>query len=424
MSIAVEQTVADVGAAPGELSLSFRAGSGSTRLWVRTETAVTPPGDAILPLVLMPAMRRGGRLRVEAEVGPRVLRNASEFGAVQAAWSRSWPFPAPPLREVEVEAAPRRASPRPPSGRVAAFFSGGVDSWATVLGEPELTDLIFIRGGVDIVPGLQPWQAGLAERVEPVLREVAAARGLTLHVVETNARELSEPLVPWGAYCGGPLAAIALFFEEAFDRVLISTSAEWVNQPRHGAARLVDELWSSERLEIVEAGNCDGRFERTRVLAADPDARRSLRVCWHNPDGIYNCGRCNKCVLTMMTLEALAAREHFETFPPQLDTEQFAAYTPTQGIEVASFAEALAEFRERGRDDLVAVIEPVVRRGEAALGDPGLAAAEQRAEAAEALLAELAGSRSWRLTEPLRLTAARARESVRRRRARRASASS
>ncbi len=406
-----DQVLWQVRREPGELSFRAWIAGAEHQVHVRTETAVTPPADAALALALMPAMRRGGRLRVEGEVSPRVLRGATEFGAIQAAWSGDW-ADGRPLREVEVEAGRRPVEPRAPTGRVAAFFSGGVDSWATILSEPELTDLIFVHG-LDIVPDLLPEQRGLGPEVEAAMREVAAERGLTLHVVETNVRELGEATeLEWQAYCGSPMAAIALFFEPLFDRVLIATDSDHLTQPTIGPARMVDRLWSSERLEVVDQGGALGRFERTRLLAWEPGARRSLRVCWENRGGRYNCGRCRKCHLTTFALEALGVREHFTSFPPELDLDVFAEFTPTREIQIVLYRDLLAGLRECDREDLAARLEPALERGEVALGMKEREQAEDREAAAEAQLAELLGSNSWKLTEPLRRLGSRAKARV------------
>lgn len=247
-------------------------------------------------------------------VSLRILRTQREFQAIQRAWSRGWEFGDPPLKEVEAVAPVRDPEP---TGRVAAFFSGGVDSWSTVLSNPDITDLIFVRG-VDLMPKLAH-QGDLAERVEARLREAAAQLGLPLHVVETNARELSDPLVPWEAYCACPLAAIALFFEPLFGRVLLAGDPDHETQVPSGPSRMVDQLWSTERLEIVDGGGRFSREQRLRRILDHPVVQQTLRVCWENPDGAYNCGRCRKCMLTMISLEAIGARERITSFPAELD---------------------------------------------------------------------------------------------------------
>ncbi|HVQ59162.1 MAG TPA: hypothetical protein VMS60_09695 [Solirubrobacterales bacterium] len=437
--------IADLSASPGELSFEARVGGTSRRIWFRTESEVTPNADAALAACLVPAMRSGGILRMQDPVSPRLLQSQPEYQAIQRAWSREWDFGEPVLREVEVQAPLREPEPSPSGqGRVAAFFSGGVDSYSTVLENPEVTDLIFVRG-LDLLPRIADHRA-LVDEVEQRLRGAAAELGLQLHVVETNIRELSDPIVSWEAYNPSALAAVALFLAPLFERVLIASDTDHATQVPLGSGHMIDQLWSTESLEIADDGGLLGREERMRQIVENPAVRGSLRVCWQNHDGAYNCGRCRKCVLTMIGLEAIGARESVSSFPPQLDLGLLADYEITQPIQLILWEDLLDTTRANGRHDLEQAVEGVVESGKRALhlppsyrvredGPPAakpadasaaefdlealkaaLHEAEGRVEEAEAraaeaegrdaeardLLAIVLGSSSWRLTAPVR----------------------
>lgn len=359
--------IVELSRAPGQLSFEGRIGTRAQQVWIRSQTAVTPPADATLAACLMPAMRSGGALAVPGRVSPRLLRTQREYQAIQRAWSREWQFGHEPLREVEVSASPRAVEVQE-TNRVAAFFSGGVDSWATVLANPDVTDLVFVRG-LDLIPGA-PQHLALADEVEARLRDAAAALGLPIHVVETNVRELSDPLIRWEAYNPSAMAAIALFFEPLFGRILIANDTDHETQVPIGASRLVTQLWSTEQLEIVEDGGRFNREQRLRRIVDHPVVQRTLRVCWENPDGAYNCGRCRKCLLTMVSLEAIGARERITTFPDELDLGLFPNFEITQPISLVLWEDALTTTRETGRADLTRAVEPMVERGRANLGLP------------------------------------------------------
>jgi hypothetical protein len=401
--------ISDLQTGPGELSFDARIAGQTRSIWFRSETEVEPYPEAALAAVLMPAMRSGGRLTMTAPISPRVLRMQREFQGIQQAWSREWAYGDPPLREVEVKAPVRPVERRRPTGRVALFFSGGVDSWSTLLGEDEVTDLIFVRG-LDIL-ARAPHQEGLADRVEARLREAASELGLPLHGVETNARDLSElngpaePVVRWESYYNSALSAVALFLGPLFDRVLISTGLAYRNQSRIGGSWMVDLLWSNEDLEIVDVGGNLGRVERTRRIAAHPLVQKSLRVCWHNPDGAYNCGRCRKCLVTMATLEGFGQLQNFQTFPRKLEREHLellAAQKVQEPLHLDLCEEALEAIRLSGKPELEQALEELVARGRQTLGR----APEDPEATATARLEEVLSSRSWRLTAPLRRLAA------------------
>lgn len=405
-------SVSDLVLSPGLLEFDAWIGPKPHRLWIKGQggeaAEVTPYADSALALGLMPAMREGGVLRVEGEVSPRVMRMQREFQAIQQAWSRSWGPLRVPLRDVTVEAG-ERAVPAPGGrGRVACFFSGGIDSWASILSDPEITDLIFVKGA-DILPRLSPRHVGLGERVESGLREVAEEMGKQLHVVEIKVREFSDPLLDWALFFNSALCAIALYFESLFDRVLIPTDTSYRYQQPLGASRLVDSLWSSEALEIFDHGSRLSRFERTRLVARSPLAQRTLRVCYMNYDRAYNCGRCPKCNATMISLEALGMRQKFTTFPSEFDFTVLEEYTPQVEVIMVFWEDVLRGVEACGREDLAAVVRPVIERGARNLADPALIAAQEEAVAArgeaaagQAKVREVLGSTSWRATEPLR----------------------
>jgi hypothetical protein len=336
----------------------------------------------------MPAMSHGGTLTIDAPISARLLRNQAEFQALQSFWSSQWPFGLPPLREIEVSAPARMAAGPSRPGRVATFFSGGVDSWASVLGNPEVTDLIFARG-VDLVPGW-PQHEAIADEIEARLREAANGLGLRLHVVETNARLLSDPLVRWETYAASALAAIALFFEPLFERVLIANDIDFRRQIPLGAAQLIDHLWSTEDLEIVDWGGRFNRTERLERIVDHPLVQRTLRVCWLNPGGTYNCGRCGKCLLTMIALEAIGARGKVHTFPTELDLTRLAENPIAVPLQLIFWQELLETTRRAGRPDLEGPVTAHVEAGRRAVGGPTVE------------LQTVLGSTSWRLTAPLR----------------------
>jgi len=354
--------------APGELSFDARIGERTTNVWMRTDSPVTPTADAALASVAMPAMIHGGRLRMTDPVSPRMLRGQREFQAIQRAWSLDWPF-TEPLREVEVEAPVREVGAFEPKGRAAAFFSGGIDSWGIVLENPDLTDLIFVRG-FDLA-AVGP-QAELADEVEARLREAAEGIGLSLHVVETNLRELTDAELPWDIFYGCACAAVGLFLAPLFDRVLIAGDSDYAVQVAFGANRLVDQLWSTEELEIVDAGGRSTRQQRLERLVENPVACRSLRVCWETPDLTYNCGYCRKCVTTLIGLEAIGARERVTSFPAEFEVDPavLSDYEITHVVSLTLWEDLLDAIRAHGRADLEAAVAPLVAKGRVNLGFP------------------------------------------------------
>ncbi|HEX6206275.1 MAG TPA: polysaccharide pyruvyl transferase family protein [Solirubrobacterales bacterium] len=362
-----QHEIANVKTGPGELAFDATIDGKTHHLWFRTETEVQPGVEAALAACLMPAMRSGGTLTMSEPISPRVLRTQREYQAIQRAWSLEWPFGMPPLEEVEVVGSTYTPERRAPTGRVAAFFSGGVDSWSTVLENPDLTDLIFVRGA-DIVESTHSEELG--DRVEARLGAAAAELGLGFHVVRTNLRELSDRLLPWEANYGCALAATALFAGRAFDRILIAGDSDYEVQVKFGANWMVDQLWSTENLEIVDDGGHLSRMQRVERIASHPLVQKTLRICWRNPDDAYNCGHCRKCLTTMAALDAVDALEAVETLPSEVDLEALAKIEVSYVVSLTLWEDKLDAARAAGKTDLEAAIRTVVERGKRNIGLP------------------------------------------------------
>jgi len=417
VSAANHHEVSDLRCSPGELSFRAQIGGLDERVWLRATDGETATGaDPVLAACLMPAMSVGGSLELPGALSPRLLRTQDEYQAVQRAWSLEWEFQEDPLEEVEVVATVRPPEPPRKPGRVGAFFSGGVDSWSTLLDNPEITDLIFVRG-IDLLPGSAQHEK-LAPLVEARAREVADSLGLTLHLVDTNLRQLSDPLLRWEAYFGCACMAVAHFLAPRFERILIAGAMDHEVDEPMGVARLIDHLWSTEQLEIVDGGGRYSRVERTRRIADHPLVKRTLRVCWENRGGAYNCGRCRKCLMTMITLETFGALKGIETFPSDLDLKDVAAIEIKQVVLLTLWEDVLDAVRAEGRADLEPAVEAVVERSKRGLGLPpshrrrhlpgppplrgGSVPDPPADEGSATALAAVLGSRSWRMTAPLR----------------------
>jgi hypothetical protein len=332
-------------------------------MWLRSDEPVMPRGDAVLPASLLLAMTTGGTLELPGTIDPKMLRGTEEIQAVFAHWSQDWPFTDRPLLPVEVRTGAGPDWSVPPGDRVGAFFSGGVDSFATVLARPEVTDLIFVAG-LDI-PLSDPDRLA---RVERHLRAAASELGRHFIRVDTNLRVLSEPLLRWEVYYGAALATVATVLAGRFARIHMAGWENYANLRPGGSHPLVDHLWAPAGLELFHDGARYNRAERVALMAHHPVARRRLRVCWQNADGTdLNCGTCHKCLCTMVPLSALRVLDRFETFPP-LDLDRLAALRVTDPLATAGFWQgnlSLAE-AQRAPKALIAAIEQVM----STIGEP------------------------------------------------------
>ena len=181
------------------------------------------------------------------------------------------------------------------------------------------TDLIYVHG-FDIP--LDQWDASAT--VERRLAKTADRLGMRLHLVRTNLRALLDQNVPWEIAHGVALAAVALLFAPICERVLIGAGMTYGELVDRGSHPLHDHLWSTEGCRIEHYGAHLRRSAKTEQVAKCQEALDTLRVCWRHVD-LYNCGRCEKCLRTMVALEAVDALDRCPAFGVPLDLDAVAS---------------------------------------------------------------------------------------------------
>jgi hypothetical protein len=167
---------------------------------------------------------------------------------------------------------------------------------------------------------MQLRETRLRERVADALRRAAQDLGKPLIEVETNLRAFSDAYVGWSEeYDGSALASVALLLSAELGKVYIPASFSEAFLMPWGTHPHLDPLWSTETTEIVHDGNESGRPQKVARIAQSEAALRWLRVCWENRDHAYNCGRCEKCLRTMVNLRIAGVLDRCPTFARPLD---------------------------------------------------------------------------------------------------------
>ncbi|HWH00753.1 MAG TPA: hypothetical protein VNV66_15890 [Pilimelia sp.] len=281
-------------------------------------------GDPFVAALLGVAMRLGEDLHIEADVAPLLLRHAT--GTIQDIWTR-WHAD---FRRVRLSAGAGAERSPGPGRRRGLFFSLGVDSAYCLAknrrdhaaDDDTITDLILVEG-FDVYL----WEA---ERFPPMVaaaRRVAEATGARVLPVTTNLRELTDRVVDWvTAHFAAGLASTALALD-AHDAVHLAASFTYEHLFPGGSHPLLDPLWSTEALSVVHDGCEAGRMDKLRLLA-QPRYQvllDHLRVCNTGElTDAYNCGRCEKCVRTMIGLRAAGALDRCASLPHDIDADRFA----------------------------------------------------------------------------------------------------
>ena len=297
----------------GEVSFRVEVETGEPReSWIRFRLpaeilgGLPLSGDFALPLALLPAMKRGEDLSVEWPVCSHLLSKTADIQDIYKVWGYA-------RQRVNVKASEAEAAPSQTSRGVACFFTGGVDSWYTLLKHrDEITHLVYVQG-FDVALSDQ-WRR---EKVAALVRRVAGELGKTFVEMESDVRVFSNPMATWDDYHGAALGAVALLMGNAVHKVYIPGTFTYADLVPLGSHPILDPLWSTTGVNIAHDGCEASRLDKILFIAGEPLVCDTLRVCWKNVGQELNCGVCEKCLRTMICLET--AGLSCATFPKKLD---------------------------------------------------------------------------------------------------------
>ena len=291
-----------------------------TPLWFASpDIEFRAAGEGFLGAMLLPAMTAGRNLNAVDPVCPTWLNNVHRASDI---CRRFWPLHATHIdvpRRMSVAAPPAQASPpaqartpaqASPPARTALAFSGGVDSFYSLLRYPgPIGALVYIED-YDMPTNGRSWPG----RFDSWLRAIGRATGIRTILVRTNLKRHPTFLgTSWYAAHGACIAAVGHLLANHFDTLVLSSSVSRDSTEACGTHWSLDPLWSSERLRVMSFGE-PRRPEKLLDIAAEPIAQQFLRCCWEHLNGRMNCGECEKCLRTQLILEGAGQLEAFPVF--------------------------------------------------------------------------------------------------------------
>jgi hypothetical protein len=346
-------TLANITVTASQLSGDISVGRRNTRVSFRLCEGSAPvsfaaSAEAFLMVALPVALATGHAIHFEGVLDERLLGALPAIGARFREWD-------PALHPVRVSAAESRANrpakeqaPATDHRREAAFFTAGVDSFYTAQQRPN-ADLLYVYG-LDVKSRKTP----LARQIGSSLSHCAAAMGRPLVLLETNLREVTDRYLSWHYSWGFGLAACAQVLYQSYKDFAVSTSYSDRDEALHGRILpdgghpSVIRLLQSSKVNFRSIGGEAKRIEKIAAIADLPVAQENLRVCWENRGSQYNCGACEKCVRTMVALDALNRLDAFPVFKRPLDYQKLAATVPGHPAVVSFITENLEAARSNG----------------------------------------------------------------------------
>ena len=322
--------------------------------------------NAFLVASIIPALYFGEkRLFIEGSICPE-LENGLY---IAMRWLNHWYSPNRTVPKIE-SSAKNETQNRRDSKRAGFFFSGGIDSYATL----RMNQKNFpenhpwrIRDGL-VVFGLELDNQDSFNCVTEMLTTVADKIPINLIPVYTNIyllfrdEDANNHFRFWEYhYMGAALSAVAHSFDPLFSVFSISASRDIENQSPLGSHPLVDPCYSSTDLRIRHDGITLSRYEKTKLISEWDVALQNIRVCNYYKkytSGHLNCGKCEKCVRTMLALLALGALDKTKSFAEKnLSKELVYSKITIKETTLSMYKELLSPLAEAGRHDLASVIK-------------------------------------------------------------------
>lgn len=263
-------------------------------IWFKTPHKINAVRDIFLVSTLIPCMKMNSDLNIDGSIDFELLTSLRLIQAKFNNWFKD-------LNIINVKNASFNNSIQYDISQksVACFFTGGVDSFYTLLkNNNEITKIVYVHG-FDIWLQEKEFRQMVSKR----LHELAHELGKELIEVETNLLDFSYKICDWEKhYHGAALASIALLLSKTIRKIYIPSSFSYESLIPWGTHPELDYLWSTEEIEIVHDGCELNRLEKVRYISKYQSVMDHLRVCLDRSSGKYNCSRCEKCIRTMTSL--------------------------------------------------------------------------------------------------------------------------
>lgn len=316
--------------------------------------------DGFVVGLLFQAMARREDIRTELPMSSRLYHSLQEFFIPMMAQAF------PDLHPIRILPASLVGYPSPARG-VATGFSGGIDSFATVVQHlaredspsHKVSHFLFHNAGSHSTGDHEAARRLFWQRFE-TLKPFTDQVGIPFVAVDSNISEVF-PIDFIGMH-SALNASIPLILQNQFQRYYYASTYKYADcgvNRTDDIARfdpLAFHLFSTEGLDCVSTGSQMSRVEKTLLVSEYEPSKKFLNVCVDPAFEGKNCSVCFKCCRTLMTLELLGKAEAYRGV---FDLEKFRAIKNDYLLRLlrykrGSFESEIAElYREVGAGPMV-----------------------------------------------------------------------
>ncbi|MBI9043695.1 MAG: hypothetical protein JEZ06_04370 [Anaerolineaceae bacterium] len=288
-------------------------------IWYRVPEKYAPflstNSNAFLVAGLLAGMYFGEDIEVRGTTSPRLAYHLEEY---QHILNFRMPNEVKPVK-IHFENLSQNTT-KPSS--VGSTFTGGVDSLYTIwehlppnqpIPQYQVTHGLFIHG-FDI---LHHEKADYQQLFNGFRQELSRSN-IELIEIETNMNSIIHQRLNLSYYLGPLIISAGLVLDKLFHRFYVPSSWDYaqLQKKAHTSDPLVDNLLSTETMEIIHHGSATRRIEKVESIADWEIAQKTMWVCLNASfkEKTWNCSRCDKCVRTMIPLYALGKLRNFVKF--------------------------------------------------------------------------------------------------------------
>ncbi len=329
--------------------------------------SLNAPGDPYLMATIIPALALHEDLYIDAPVTEQLLERIESCLVPQILqWN-------PEFRNVTIRT--RNVVPGQSSNlrnEVGSFFSGGLDSWHSLVeNQDTITHLIHIHGFEIQLDNSQLWNLAhsrvrdvakeFGKQAIPIVSNFEEMLKITRQRLEDAGRPYPDFVVK--AYIGCQLATVALLLQKRMGRAIIPSSWTMATPPPVGSHPLIEPRLSSDFYGFELKGVNSTRIDKIKFLKnIYPEGLRQLRVCYKNrpEEAIHpNCGKCFKCIRTLMEMRAAGAAPYTDSFHTGIDLRSLRINQQPKGT--AEFWQDIADAANESGDTHLANTAAIIK---------------------------------------------------------------
>ena len=306
---------------------------------------ISADASSFAAALLIPSMRRGEDLIIDGSISRELYNGLKQIMKIMVGWNIG-------VSTIKIKAKKITPDKFKPT-KTASMFSGGVDSFYTYLSNKKKgnkIDYFILINGFDIELDNPDLWTSTFETV----KKIADHEKVGLITVESNLYRLVGPVYSWDYSSGGCLASVMILLRKGLKKVYYPSSYRTDQLFPAGSHPLIDKYWSAEKLKVIHDGGTVSRFDKTQFIAKNKLVSEYLRVCYKNHKDIYNCGRCDKCLRTMIGLYIAGTLKNSKVFPKKINVNTVRKFKIVAEYSAIFQRENLAALEKTGKDPKLA----------------------------------------------------------------------